>query len=83
LALSVAILADLVQLPINLSFFRGRSVWCCLMAADVPLEAIDSAIDIAKAIIVNSWLGFDWTLLPRAHLKWFPAWTLCQPGPTA
>jgi hypothetical protein len=83
LALTVAILADLIQLPINLSFFAAAASGVGLMAADVPLEAIDSAIDIATAIIVNSLLGFHWTLLPTCALEMvpgvdaLPTWTAC------
>jgi len=47
LAIGVAILADLIQLPINLSFFAAAASGVGLIAADVPLEALDAAIDIA------------------------------------
>src|SRR5271165_5733411 len=83
LAIGVAILADLIQLPINLSFFAAAVSGVGLMAADIPLEALDSAIDIATAVIVNSLLGFHWTLLPTCALEMvpgvdaLPTWTAC------
>ena len=72
LAIGVAILADLIQLPINLSFFAAAASGVGLIAADVPLEALDAAIDIATAFIVNSLLGFHWTLLPTCALEMVP-----------
>ena len=83
LAIGVAILADLIQLPINLSFFAAAASGVGLIAADVPLEALDAAIDIATAFIVNSLLGFHWTLLPTCALEMvpgvdaLPTWTAC------
>jgi hypothetical protein len=83
MALGVAILADLIQLPINLSFFAAAASGVGLVAADIPLEALDTAIDIATAFIVNSLLGFHWALLPTCALEMVPAvdalptWTAC------
>jgi hypothetical protein len=83
LAIGVAILADLIQLPINLSFFAAAASGVGLVAADIPLEALDTAIDFATAFIVNSLLGFHWTLLPTCALEMvpgvdaLPTWTAC------
>jgi hypothetical protein len=83
LAIGVAILADLIQLPINLSFFAAAASGVGLVAADIPLEVLDSAIDIGTAIIVNSLLGFHWSLLPTCALEMvpgldaLPTWTAC------
>jgi hypothetical protein len=83
LAMGVAILADLIQLPINLSFVAAAASGVGLMAADIPLEALDTAIDIATAFVVNSLLGFHWTLLPTCALEMvpgvdaLPTWTAC------
>jgi len=83
IALGVAILADLIQLPINLSFFAAAASGVGLVAADIPLEALDTAIDITTAFIVNSLLGFHWTLLPTCALEMvpgvdaLPTWTAC------
>jgi hypothetical protein len=40
IALGVAILADLIQLPVNLSFFAAAASGVGLVAADIPLEAL-------------------------------------------
>jgi hypothetical protein len=82
-AIGVAVLADLIQLPINLSFFAAAASGVGLVAADIPLETLDAAIDIATAFIVNSLLGFHWTLLPTCALEMIPGvdtlptWTAC------
>ena len=83
LAIGVAIAADLIQLPINLSFFAAAVSGVGLIPADIPLEALDSVIDIATAVIVNILLGFHWTLLPTCALEMvpgvdvLPTWTAC------
>lgn len=83
LAMGVAILADLIQLPINLSFFAAAASGVGLIPADIPLQALDSAIDITTAVIVNILLGFHWTLLPTCALEMvpgvdaLPTWTGC------
>ena len=83
LAVGVAIAADLIQLPINLSFFAAAASGIGLIAADVPLEALSTAIDIATAVIINGLLGFHWTLLPTCALEMvpgvdaLPTWTAC------
>jgi hypothetical protein len=83
IALGVAIFADLIQLPINLSFFAAAASGVGLVAADIPLEALDTAIDIATALIVNSLLGFHWAFLPTCALEMvpgvdaLPTWTAC------
>jgi hypothetical protein len=83
LAIGVAIVADLIQLPINLSFFAAAASGVGMVAADIPLEALDTAVDIATAFIVNSLLGFHWALLPTCALEMvpgvdaLPTWTAC------
>ena len=54
-----------------------------LTPIDEALEALDTAIDIATAFVVNSLLGFHWTLLPTCALEMvpgvdaLPTWTAC------
>jgi hypothetical protein len=82
MALGIAALADLIQLPVNLTFFASAATGIGL-AADVPIEALDTAIDIATAVIVNKLLGFHWSLLPTCVLEMvpgldaLPTWTAC------
>jgi hypothetical protein len=80
IAFAVGIVADILQLPITLSFF---SVGLATVIGEVPLEAIDTAIDVAAALIINRLLGFHWALLPTFVLELVPGldaaptWTAC------
>jgi hypothetical protein len=80
LAYATAIVADLCQLPVNLSFF---SWGIATLGGTVPLEAIDTGIDVIAALIVNRLLGFHWALLPTFALELvpgldaLPTWTAC------
>ncbi len=80
LAFATAIVADICQLPVNLSFF---SVGLATLVGTVPLEAIDTGIDVITALVVNRLLGFHWALLPTFALELIPGldaaptWTAC------
>jgi hypothetical protein len=80
LAFAVGIAADIIQLPVNLSFF---SVGLATIVGDVPLEALDALIDVITALVVNRLLGFHWALLPTFVLELIPGldaaptWTAC------
>jgi hypothetical protein len=80
LAFAVGILADILQLPVNLSFF---SVGLATIGGEIPLEALDAAIDVVAALMINRLLGFHWALLPTFALELIPGldaaptWTAC------
>ena len=80
LAFAVGILADILQLPVNLSFF---SVGLATIGGEIPLEALDTAIDVVAALMINRLLGFHWALLPTFALELVPGldaaptWTAC------
>lgn len=80
LAYATAIIADICQLPVNLSFF---SWGIATLGGTVPLEAIDTGIDVITALVINRLLGFHWALLPTFALELvpgldaLPTWTAC------
>lgn len=80
LAFATAIIADICQLPVNLSFF---SWGLATLGGAIPLEAIDTGIDVITALIVNRLIGFHWLLLPTFALELVPGldaaptWTAC------
>jgi hypothetical protein len=80
LAYATAIVADIMQLPVNLSFF---SWGIATLGGSVPLEAIDTGIDVVAAVIINRLIGFHWALLPTFALELvpgldaLPTWTAC------
>ena len=80
LAFAAGIIADILQLPVNLSFF---SIGLATIGGEIPLEAIDVGIDVVAALAINSLLGFHWALLPtfalelRPGLDAAPTWTAC------
>jgi hypothetical protein len=80
IAFAVGILADILQLPVNLSFF---SIGLATIGGEIPLEAIDAAIDVVTALVINRLLGFHWALLPTFALELVPGldaaptWTAC------
>ena len=80
LAFAVGIIADLMQLPVNLSFF---SIGLATVFGEIPLEAIDLGIDIVAGVAINGLLGFHWALLPTFALELVPGldaaptWTAC------
>jgi hypothetical protein len=80
LAFATAIIADICQLPVNLSFF---SWGLATLGGTVPLEAIDTGIDVITALIVNRLIGFHWALLPTFAIELVPGldaaptWTAC------
>jgi hypothetical protein len=81
-AVSVAVAADVIQLPLTFAFFAalGSAVG---MPADVPVEAVDIAVDILTAGLTIWLLGFHWALLPTVVLEAIPGldaaptWTAC------
>ena len=80
IAFAVGILADILQLPVNLSFF---SIGLATVFGEIPLETIDLGIDIVTALIINRLLGFHWALLPTFAIEAVPGldaaptWTAC------
>jgi hypothetical protein len=80
LAFAIGIIADILQLPVNLSFF---SIGLATIGGEIPLEAIDVGIDVVTAIVINRLLGFHWALLPTFALELVPGldaaptWTAC------
>jgi hypothetical protein len=81
-AFTVAIIADLLQLPITLALL-GSILSGLGLALALPIEAVDIMIDIATALIEVGLLGFHWMLLPTIFLEAVPGidlaptWTLC------
>jgi len=81
-AFITAIAADILQIPVVLAMFAATATVVGAIA-DVPLETLDTAIDVVTACVVNSLLGFHWTLLPSFVLELVPGldaapiWTLC------
>jgi len=82
IALTVAIATDLLQLPAAVAMLASTAA-IFGAPADVPLEGIIAALDIAASIIEIRLLGFHWLLLPTFVLKAVPladvapTWTLC------
>ncbi|HZS59142.1 MAG TPA: hypothetical protein VFA43_07720 [Gemmatimonadaceae bacterium] len=80
LAFAVGIIADVLQLPVNLSFF---SIGLATVFGEIPLEAIDLCLDIVAGVVINGLLGFHWALLPTFALELVPGldaaptWTAC------
>lgn len=80
LAFATGIVADILQLPVNLSFF---SIGLATVFGEVPLEAIDTGIDVVAGLIINGLLGFHWALLPTFLIELVPGldaaptWTAC------
>jgi hypothetical protein len=81
-AFIVAVVVDVLQLPVVLGMF-GAFLSVFGAVAELPLEGVDLALDIAAAVIINRLLGFHWILLPTAigeaipGLDALPTWTLC------
>jgi hypothetical protein len=74
-AYAVAIVADLIQLPLT-----AASVTAVLT---VPTEIVDFTIDCIVMLIMGSLLGFHWLLLPSMVAETIPGvdvlptWTGC------
>jgi hypothetical protein len=81
-AIVVAVIADLLQLPLTLaaiaSVLSGVGI-----AAGASLEAVAIGIDVVTAAIMLGLLGFHWLLLPTVVLEAVPVaaaaptWTAC------
>jgi hypothetical protein len=80
LAVAIGILADVLQLPLTLSFF---SAGLATVVGAIPLETLDLGIDIVAAAAINGLLGFHWALLPTFAVELVPGldaaptWTAC------
>ena len=74
-AFTVAVLADCIQLPVNVLMLTG--------VLAVPSKAFDIFVDMVTFGITATLLGFHWVLLPTAFaeaiplLDAFPTWTGC------
>lgn len=74
-AFAVALLADLMQLPLTLGSLSG--------VFSLPAEGVDLAIDVVTALLLVRLLGFHWALAPAFVLEvipfvdFAPAWTAC------
>ena len=81
-ALGVAVVADLLQLPLTLGLI-GSILSGLGLALAIPIETVDIVIDISVALIEIGLLGFHWALLPTMFLEAIPGidiaptWTLC------
>jgi hypothetical protein len=81
-ALTVAVAADLIQLPLTFGFFAavGSAIG---IPAGGGFEAVDVVVDVITAGITTWLLGFHWALLPTALLELVPGidaaptWTAC------
>jgi hypothetical protein len=82
LAFVVAVVTDILQIPIVLAMFSATASMVGVLA-DTPLEAIDVSLDIVAAILISRLIGFHWLLLPSfiaeaiPGLDAAPTWTLC------
>ena len=74
-AFVIAVLTDLIQLPLNVLFFTGFLA--------MPAEAVDLLADAVAFTATTLLLGFHWALLPTAMaeaipvLNAVPTWTGC------
>jgi hypothetical protein len=81
-ALSVAVAADVIQLPLMLAFVASAGSVVGIAAA-IPVEAVDVAVDVIAACVTTWLLGFHWALLPTTFLEAVPGlaaaptWTGC------
>jgi len=70
-ALLVAVVADVVQLPLTLGLVASALSGIGL-AATVPIEVVDLAVDAVTAAVTIGLLGFHWVLLPTAIVEAVP-----------
>ncbi len=74
-AFLIALVADLLQLPLTLGSLSG--------VFSLPAEGVDLAIDVATGLLLIRLLGFHWALAPAFVLEVVPfvdlapAWTAC------
>jgi hypothetical protein len=74
-AFAVALVCDLLQLPVNFASLSGVFA--------IPGEGLDLVIDGIAFVATTALLGFHWVLLPTAALEAvpfadaLPSWTLC------
>jgi hypothetical protein len=73
-AFAVAVVADFIQLPLNILFFTG---WLA-----IPAEMAVFAVDGAAFAVLSATLGFHWALLPTFFVELvpvadaLPTWTM-------
>ena len=81
-AIAVAVVVDLLQLPLTLAMLASAASVVGLGAV-APEEAIDVGLDVAAAVATTALLGFHWLLLPTMALEAvplvaaMPTWTGC------
>jgi len=68
-AFAIAIIADIIQLPINLVTFTG------ILA--IPGEFADIMVDLGVMGLTSALLGFHWILLPSLFVEIIPGLDLC------
>jgi hypothetical protein len=75
MAFAIALMADIIQIPVNLTALTG--------VLAVPAIGADEAIDAIVALLLTGVLGFHWILLPTAFIEAIPVvndlptWTAC------
>ena len=81
-ALAIAVVADLLQLPLALGWLAAL-LPAGLLVAGPPLETLAVAVDLVAAAATIALLGFHWVLLPTIVLEAVPVigaaptWTGC------
>jgi hypothetical protein len=81
-ALSVAVAADVLQLPLMLALVASAGSVVGVVAA-IPIEAVDIVVDVITACVTTWLIGFHWALLPTVFLEAVPGlaaaptWTGC------
>jgi len=82
LALGIAIVVDLIQLPLTAAFIGSVLSGLGLTLA-ASVESVDIGLDLVTAVVEIGLLGFHWMLLPTIFLEAIPlldvapTWTLC------
>ena len=69
LALSVAVIADAIQLPFTAASMTG------ILA--IPVEGADFALDCLVMVLTSYFIGFHWILLPSLIFVFIPGFDLC------
>ena len=75
IAYAIAILADVIQLPVNAATLSG--------VLAIPAESVDIAIDFIVMFLLSTVLGFHWMFIPSFFVEaipgvdLLPTWTGC------
>lgn len=75
IAYAIAILADVIQLPINAATLSG--------VLAIPAESVDVVVDFIVMMLLSAVLGFHWMFLPSLFVEaipgvdLLPTWTGC------